>query len=146
MTTEAHKQINTLSSFINDASYNQMEDVLHAMIGRLVQGVTTDHIDEIRFQFSDADVVFYHNQDCCESVQIDDINGNLQDLVGNILLVADERISDEPEGDDQNNESDTWTFYTFRCNAESVDVKWHGYSNGYYSERVDVRVENPTFN
>lgn len=140
------KTTNTLSPFVNGNSYNYMGDVLEAMTERLVRGVTTDECNEIRFQFSDADVVFYHDQDCCEVVEIDDINGDLQDLVGNILLVVDERISCTPEDGDTPYDSDTWTFYTFRCNKGSVDVKWHGSSNGYYSESVDVRVEEPTFN
>lgn len=135
----------TLEQFIGVSTYGKMEEILKAMTGRMVRGVTTDECDEIRFQFSDADVIFFHAQDCCESVQIDDINGDFHDFVGDILLVADERVSYTPEGNDKTYDSDTWTFYTFRSNKGSVDVKWHGYSNGYYSESVDVRVEDPTF-
>lgn len=136
---------NNLEPFINSNTYSQMENILKAMTGRMVRGVITDECDEIRFQFSDADVIFYHQQDCCESVEIDDINGDFADLVGDILLVAEERTSNEPEGNDEAYDSDTWTFYTFRSLKGSVDVKWHGYSNGYYSESVDIRVEEPTF-
>lgn len=79
---------------------------------------------------------FYHEQDCCEIVSIEDINGDWSDLIGTPLLVAEER-----EGDldplNEYDESYTWTFYTFRSIKGSVDVRWYGESNGYYSEGVD---------
>lgn len=97
--------------------------------------------EEIDFYFSDGShAKFYHAQDCCESVEIEDVNGDWSDLIGNPLLVVDERVShDEHDG----YESDTWTFYTFRGIGGSVDVRWHGSSNGYYSESVDFWMKGP---
>ncbi len=97
--------------------------------------------DEIKMDFSDgSSCTFHHYQDCCESVVVEDVNGDWSDLIGHPILVADERIShDEPGGF----ESDTWTFYTFRGNGGSVDVRWHGSSNGYYSESVDFSFVPP---
>lgn len=91
--------------------------------------------DTIAMTFSDGSVAtWYHCQDCCEQVIVEDVIGDWSDLYGHPLLVAEERISrDEPGGYD----SDTWTFYTFRNVGGSVDVRWHGSSNGYYSESVD---------
>lgn len=84
---------------------------------------------------------FYHSYDCCESVTIDDITGDLQDLVGAPILRAEESISEDvnppnvvaPEYQD----SYTWTFYKFATRKGYVDVRWYGESNGYYSESVD---------
>ena len=75
----------------------------------------------------------YHSQQCCENVSIDDINGDIDDLVGVPILVADERSAE----DENASESGTWTFYTIRTIKGTVDVRWYGYSNGYYSEAVD---------
>jgi hypothetical protein len=82
---------------------------------------------------------FYHKQDCCETVSIESIVGDLADLVGEPLLVAEESTSDKnPEGvTKEHQDSFTWTFYKFATRKGYVDVRWYGESNGYYSESVD---------
>lgn len=87
--------------------------------------------------------VFNHHQDCCEGVvSIDDITGDLQDLVGEPLLVAEESTSNEnPVGvEKEYQDSFTWTFYKFATRKGYVDVRWYGESNGYYSESVDLDI------
>ena len=84
--------------------------------------------------------MFAHSQDCCESVDINDIVGDLQDLVGSPLLVAEE-VSGATEPDEEHYESYTYTFYKFATRKGYVDVRWLGESNGYYSEGVDLFVE-----
>lgn len=82
----------------------------------------------------------YHSQDCCESVSIESVVGDLADLVGEPLLVAEESTSGEhPEGytAKEYEESFTWTFYKFATRKGYVDVRWLGESNGYYSESVE---------
>jgi hypothetical protein len=83
---------------------------------------------------------FYHEQDCCESVSIEDIVGDLEDLVGVPILEAREDMQEGVVGDF---ESATWTFYNFRTIKGSVTVRWLGISNGYYSESVDL-IRLPT--
>jgi len=78
----------------------------------------------------------FHSQDCCESVTIDDICGDVQDLVGTEILVAEEVMSDDFGPKERYDESYTWTFYKFRTIKGSVDIRWYGTSNGYYSESV----------
>jgi hypothetical protein len=85
--------------------------------------------------------VFYHSQDCCESVVINDVVGDLSDLIGNPLVRAAERTSDEDKPHEYA-ESFTWTFYEFATNKGSVTVRWLGESNGYYSESVSLAEEN----
>ena len=122
-------------------------DNIAAMIGRIPSEITADtKRDVITFTFEDGgEAQFWHDQGCCESVVIDDVNGDWSDLIGTPLLVAEERVSEEaPDGFEiEWGESNTWTFYTFRSVKGSVDVRWHGSSNGYYSERVDCRVSLP---
>lgn len=97
--------------------------------------------DEIHMKFSDgSEDKWLHEQDCCESVSIVDVNGDWSDLVGKPLLVCEWRTNSEddpPEYPD----SFTWTFYTYRGIGGSVDVRWLGESNGYYSEGVDLHYK-----
>ena len=44
----------------------------------------------------------YHSQDCCENVRIEDINGEIWDLVGAPILMAEEA---HHEGDSEEHES-----------------------------------------
>jgi hypothetical protein len=74
----------------------------------------------------------WHSQDCCETVDINDIEGDT-DLVGAIWQGYDERSEAGTENDYG---SSTWTFYTIYTNRGYTWVRWLGESNGYYSEGV----------
>ena len=110
------------------------------LLGRILYKVTAEN-DELRLYLTETNYVkFYHEQDCCESVYIDDICGDLNDLVGEPLLMAEQVSNEEFEAEYQrgDEESYTWTFYKFATRKGYVDVRWFGSSNGYYSESVDV--------
>lgn len=114
------------------------QPTIQDMIGRVftrVEWREDSHGDNF-LEFEDATGVFSfnHHQDCCENVYIESIVGDLQDLVGVPLLVADESSEDNPASP----ESGTWTFYKFATSKGYVDVRWLGESNGYYSESVDL--------
>ena len=78
----------------------------------------------------------YHEQDCCECVTIDDICGDVSDVVGTTIIKAEERESEA--NDDEVSECGTWTFYDIQTVKGSVNIKWLGESNGYYSESVSL--------
>ncbi len=94
--------------------------------------------DELLFHCEEGTFRFFHDQDCCESVCIDDIVGDLDDLVGTPLLSAEEVSNSGLSAKSQYEDSFTWTFYKFATVKGYVDVKWYGSSNGYYSESVNL--------
>ena len=106
--------------------------------GRILTQIEVND-DEILFTCDNGDkYLMYHYQDCCESVYIEDISGDIQQLVGSPLVMAEE-VSNVDEGskDDECDDSYTWTYYKFANNNVYVTIRWYGTSNGYYSESVD---------
>lgn len=91
--------------------------------------------DEIIFRTKKTEFKMYHEQDCCEHVSIEDINGDLNDLIGSPIIVSMER-SNRSQGN--NDDSETWTFYDISTIKGWVTIRWHGSSNGYYSESVNI--------
>jgi hypothetical protein len=116
----------------------------------------TDNEELIFYLETGEKYKLYHSQDCCESVSIEDINGDLEDLIGAEILLAEEVSNDEfvnafeskfkkqkendcYEQDEEGNykpDSCTWTFYKLATKNGYVDIRWFGESNGYYSEDV----------
>lgn len=96
--------------------------------------------DEIHFKIQDGrHFKLHHEQDCCETVAIEDITGNLADLIGSPLLQAEENSnSDNPKPEDAE-ESHTWTFYRLATEKGSVVIRFYGSSNSYYSESAELK-------
>ena len=75
-----------------------------------------------------------------------DIAGDLEDLIGSPLLMAEEVTNEQnvnPEGVEipEYQESFTWTFYKLATIKGSVTLSWYGQSNGYYNESVSFKME-----
>ena len=117
--------------------------------GKIFKSVSiSDDMDEVVFTTLDNEIyMLYHNQGCCEDVTIEDICGDLDDLINSPIVIAEEVVSDQdvnPEGvpEQEYQESFTWTFYKLDTIKGGVTIRWYGVSNGYYSETVDFEKMN----
>jgi hypothetical protein len=88
---------------------------------------------------SGREIMIYHEQDCCESVRIEDTEGNWHELVGKVIVEATEDAQDGDEGDEWGLSHTTKTALTFKVDGATVISRWIGESNGYYSESVDIK-------
>ena len=115
-------------------------------IGKTIVEIRGAHCgsDHISFLFSDGTCFkMYHSQSCCESVEVDDVCGDITDLLNTPLLGAEAVESCACGARDEYDSSYTWTFYKFRTQRGYVDIRWYGSSNGYYSESVDIEYWCP---
>jgi hypothetical protein len=116
--------------------------VFNNMLNQVMLSVTAD--DDMVFKSVDGKIFrFTHFQDCCENVSIEDIAGNLQDLVGYPLLMAEEvsSLDNFTESESSGDGAEQWTYYRFATVKGSVTVRWYGTSNGYYSTGVSYLEE-----
>jgi hypothetical protein len=123
---------------------------ISVLVGKTLTAATNVDGAEIVFETSEGEVyALYHEQDCCESVYVEDVCGDLEDLVGSPILLAAEVCgecgADAAHQCDTTNprgplyeyeESYTWTFYRLSTIKGSVTIRFYGSSNGYYSECV----------
>lgn len=108
---------------------------LQEFINQTIVNITNIDNRELLFEFDNGDKYkMYHEQDCCEDVYIEDIIGDLNDLLNNPIIMAEE-VSEDGDNDWG---TFTWTFYRFATIKGYVTLRWYGESNGYYSEDVCV--------
>ena len=103
-----------------------------------IQGMTKDS-DEILISFEEGgSIMFHHEQDCCESVLVEQVDGLVDRHIGAKFMHIIEKTSEnDPNLNNIDYDSVTWTFYTMKTSKGYIDFRWVGESNGYYSESVD---------
>lgn len=79
------------------------------------------------------------NTEECACTTIEDICGNLDDLIGSPII----RCYSTTNHDNQINggnrdDSFTWTFYHIYTVKGYVTIRWYGSSNGYYAEDATI--------
>ena len=128
----------SLNKAITNSTTIMETHVMDHLVGKTMFAVESDQ-DKITMYCDDGRIyTMMHHQDCCETVVLDDVCGDLKDLVGPPLIVAEFNTNKD---EDPDYDSATWTFYRFATIKGHVTARWHGSSNGYYSESVDLVVD-----
>ena len=96
--------------------------------------------DSIIFKISNGETFhMFHDQGGCELVFIDDVCGDVDDLINSPIKHVAEKITfNNNEGilDDYGDGSFTRTCCRIATSKGHVDIKWYGRSDGYYPEHV----------
>ena len=123
-----------MRSYSSYGSYDSISSLLGKTLKDVKVVKDVDGQDEIHF-YTDCGLHYKmtHVQDCCEYVWLEDVVGDVEDLIGHPILVAEEVVSED--------NSPTWTFYKLATVKSYVDLRWCGDSNGYYSEAVDFMLQ-----
>lgn len=132
-----------------------MNTEFNILLGKTLTDVKVIGKEEIHFYVDHEHYVLAHFQDCCESVYIESIIGDICELIGSPITLAEEVSNNYYSTDESrllhalmgplpgSDESYTWTFYKLATVKGYVDIRWYGTSNGYYSESVSFyKVEN----
>ena len=111
----------------------------------LTKVVASSRNEEVHFfAESGEEFVLMHFQDCCESVGLEKVIGNLEDIIGIPVLFA-ENVSESYPNNDYQNDDGIYEEHYFKVGTAKGNVvfKWTGDSNGYYSVGVDfIKVPN----
>ena len=112
------------------------------LIGKVIVKVEgmEQYSDTVEMVTSEGETYrLFHDQNCCESVSVEEVIGDPADLIGQVVhdaeVSTDSDITHRPEIGYV--DSFTWTFYRIVTPRGTVVLRWLGTSNGYYSESVD---------
>ena len=110
------------------------------LTGKLLKSVEVEGDSAVIFTLDDGSkYALLHEQDCCEDVHIEDVDGDLAALSGAYVISAQEvsNVGENFMDDDDEKPSVIWTFYKLLTTKGFMTIRWWGASSGYYSEAVD---------
>jgi len=115
-----------------------MEVKIEHFIGKIFTNIVNENDEKLIFSTDEGHTYFMcHQQQCCECVDLNDVCGDLNDLLNSPILIASEK-TDSGWTESDADGSYTWTFYELATIKGSVTLRWYGSSNGYYGEEVDI--------
>ena len=88
-------------------------------------------IEILRFITEENEIydMYYDTYLCDIDIFLEEIIGDLQDLINSPIIKAEENCSE------------SWTFYNLASTKGSVALKWYSSSTGYYSEKVNFELK-----
>lgn len=124
-TERAETNISTLDGFIGMT--------ITAVERGFVESDWRGEQEYLEFTFSDGSITtMSHIQDCCESVTLEEVIGDFEDIIDSPIVVFSETTEQAVEWG-----SPRWTFYKIDTIKGGVTLRWYGDSE-YYGVEVDI--------
>lgn len=86
----------------------------------------------------------YHEQSCCEWVRLVKVIGDIDNILNEEIIFAEEDAgANDPDwyADHEYDDSHTWTKFVLETKNGNVEFWFLGESNGYYTESISIKVE-----
>lgn len=105
----------------DSANFSELVGKTIVSIGGMAQ-----HSDLVVIECSDGSkYIMEHHQDCCEHVYLEDVNGDVADLLNRPVTLTEVSIGDSPYGHEPDSDSsETWTFYRLATDKGWVVLRW----------------------
>lgn len=111
---------------------------LNDLFGRKIESVEGCYKGSnfMKIKFTDGISVVFQPSNLCANVEIDDVNGDPQGMVGHLIKKVEVVSNKQFSAKDEYTKNYLWTFYKFATLDGYIDIRWYGTSNGWYSEEV----------
>ena len=121
----------------------KMTNDFFTLKGQIVRKIIALNGDSLKIVTDKYKYYLYHHQDCCEYVRLVDVIGDVDNILNEEIIFAEEDggANDPDWYGDNYNESHTWTKFVLGTKNANVEFWFLGESNGYYSESVSIKVE-----
>jgi hypothetical protein len=86
---------------------------------------------------NEVNVTLGHSE-AMSSVSIESIVGDINDLVGEEILMAEESKKSTEGNVEDNNNAEFWTFYKLATRKGFIDIRFYG--DGYYADSADTML------
>lgn len=134
------ENVPSTNEYIKNMYSDDTEDCnMQYLIGKVFNRIAYNPDErQLIFYTEDEAIAMLHFQDCCECVYLEDVTGDISDLIGSPILKSEEVEGYTANPLSEYEDSYTWTYYKLATDKGYVDIRWYGSSNGYYSEGVSL--------
>lgn len=94
--------------------------------------------EKVVVKLQSREIVFEHDQDCCETVYLADFESSLNLSLSGSPRILEVKVSTKEATESEVYQSGLWTFIEIKTTQGDIWMRWMGESNGYYSEAVDI--------
>lgn len=122
---------------------------LQKLVGKTIVELNCEKGRDFVAAKTDCGLLFEFYNDDYGSVHLEDITGDIDDLIGTPIIMVEEVTNREEISDTSvvyNDDTHTWTFYRLESRKGLVVLRFFGTSNGYYSESVTIDITDLKLN